>query len=48
MPQEESLGLDKYLASFKSAIKRVREFDYKKLFQDIVTFLSIISTSLLT
>ena len=42
VPQEESLGLDKWLDRFKSVAKRVRNFDYKKLFQELVTFVSII------
>ena len=43
-PQEESLGLDKWVESLKSLSKKVKGFDYRKFFQDIVTFLSIIST----
>lgn len=43
--EPESVALQKYLDSSRLFLKRVREFDYRKLFQDLLTFLSIIRTA---
>lgn len=43
--EPESAALQKYLDSSRLFLKKVREFDYRKLFQDLLAFLSIIRTT---
>lgn len=44
----EPVAFIKYLESSKHLFKTVRSFDYKKFFQDIITFLSIIGNPHIT
>lgn len=41
---QEGAAFKKYLDNSRVLLKRIREFDYHKFFQDIITFLSIVRT----
>jgi hypothetical protein len=41
-PGEDPAAFKKYLETSRHILKKVKDFDYKKFFQDIITFLSII------
>lgn len=43
--QPEGLAFDKYLETSKRLFSTIRKFDYRRFFQDILTFLSILGTS---
>jgi hypothetical protein len=43
--QPEGLAFEKYLQILKRLFSTLRKFDYRRFFQDILTFLSILGTS---